>query len=559
MIYVAIAFILLVVLVCKLYMDEKNLKKKIEVQLRENWGQVPIQEYSYEKMDSISKYYQSKKEASFDVDDITWNDLDMDRIFMLINHTESSIGEEYLYSLLRKLQFSEDKLVERNRLITFFTEHEKERFEVLKKLRMIGKLKNLSFFEYVNRADSLEVHKPYFHFICMLLIPLSIASIFIPGLESYSLFAIAGALIFNITTYYRCKAAIEIYFNVFSYLLRSLEFMEELSKLEIPELDSYMKELKEQVKQFKRFRRGAYLVVSKKVSGSLQDILLDYVRMLFHVDLIKFDNMVKELHDKKENLNQLFEIVGLLDSMLGVSSFRKLFQDEYCLPSLKKDEKIYYEAEDLYHPFIINPVKNSLKTERSILLTGSNASGKSTFIKTMAINSILAQTIYTSLSRSFQSNYFKIYSSMALRDDIMAQESYYIVEIKSLKRIYDESGDNVPILCFVDEVLRGTNTAERIAASSQILKNLSYRNALCVAATHDIELTYILEKYFNNYHFQEKIEENKVLFDYLIHTGRATSRNAIKLLGMIGYSETIIEEATKEVDHFLNCNSWNTL
>ncbi len=558
MIYVGIIIGITILIIIKVKVDKQNFETRLNMHLENTWGQVPTQEYSYEKLDSIPKYYETKKDTSLDVDDITWNDLDMDRIFMLLNHTESSIGEEYLYSMLRKLQYSKAPLEERNRLITFFQEHSNERKIIQKKLRLMGKLKDISFYEYINRVDALEPHKPYIHFFCMFLFPASIGAAFIPGIGTYAFGLIIGSLVFNIIMYYKRKGKIDLFFNVFSYILRMLAFMEELSKTDIKELDSYMKDLSSEVSKFKKFRRGSFLVISKNAAGSMEDMILDYLRMLLHFDLIKFDFMVKELSNKKENLNHLFEIIGILDSTIAVASFRQLMNLDYCLPEFSKASAIL-DVEDVYHPLIINPVKNTMNAETCILLTGSNASGKSTFLKTIAINAIFAQTIYTSLSKHYKSCFFKVYSSMALRDDIISQESYYIVEIKSLKRIYDESGREIPILCFIDEVLRGTNTAERIAASSQILKSLSTRNALVFAATHDVELTYILETYYLNYHFQEKIEDNNVLFDYILRDGRATSRNAIKLLGMMGYSKEIIDHATDEVNHFLDTNSWNSL
>ena len=112
--------------------------------------------------------------------------------------------------------------------------------------------------------------------------------------------------------------------------------------------------------------------------------------------------------------------------------------------------------------------------------------------------------------------------------------------------------------CFVDEVLRGTNTIERIAASAQILKSLSCDNVLCFAATHDIELTYMLEDSYSNYHFQEEVieEKNDILFDYILYSGRAVSRNAIKLLSMIGYEKEIIKRAERSAEEFLKKGEW---
>ena len=140
-------------------------------------------------------------------------------------------------------------------------------------------------------------------------------------------------------------------------------------------------------------------------------------------------------------------------------------------------------------------MKNSINADKSVLLTGSNASGKSTFIKSIAINSIFAQTIHTVLADSYTSSFYYIYSSMALRDDLQNNESYYIVEIKSLQRILEKAAQSdVPVLCFIDEVLRGTNTLERIASSSEIVGVLLARKgAMCFAATHDVELTNMLK------------------------------------------------------------------
>ena len=196
-------------------------------------------------------------------------------------------------------------------------------------------------------------------------------------------------------------------------------------------------------------------------------------------------------------------------------------------------------------------------TQRGALLTGSNASGKSTFLKTVAINALMAQTVHTCPAKSYSGGLYRILSSMALKDDLESGDSYYIVEIKSLKRILNQlEKEGNPVLCFVDEVLRGTNTVERIAASTQILKSLAGKKALCFAATHDIELTHLLERYYNNYHFEEEIIDNDVVFHYRLLKGRATTRNAIKLLGVMGYDDTIIREAEEMAENFLKKGSW---
>ena len=162
------------------------------------------------------------------------------------------------------------------------------------------------------------------------------------------------------------------------------------------------------------------------------------------------------------------------------------------------------------------------------------------------------------MSDYYKAPVYRIYSSMALRDDLSSSNSYYIVEIKSLKRMLDAvSKDGHPVLMFVDEVLRGTNTVERIAASSEILKSVRTDKALVFAATHDVELTSLLKGRYDNYHFQEEVTDDEVIFDFKLYTGPATTRNAIKLLKTIGYDSTIINAAERSAGYFLNNGKWN--
>lgn len=115
---------------------------------------------------------------------------------------------------------------------------------------------------------------------------------------------------------------------------------------------------------------------------------------------------------------------------------------------------------------------------------------------------------------------------------------------------------NVRVLCFIDEVLRGTNTVERIAASTEILKNLAENNVMCFAATHDIELTDLLSAHYDNYHFSEEVTDGNVIFSYIIQKGKATSRNAIKLLEIIGYDKNIINKAEQRAERFIETGVW---
>ena len=118
-------------------------------------------------------------------------------------------------------------------------------------------------------------------------------------------------------------------------------------------------------------------------------------------------------------------------------------------------------------------------------------------------------------------------------------------------------GSDVPVLGIVDEVLRGTNTIERIAASSKILESLAGGNTIIFAATHDIELSYILESLYRNLHFEEEIDGGDVRFSYKLMEGRALTRNAIRLLGISGYSSGVVESARKMAEEFEKTGEWD--
>jgi DNA mismatch repair ATPase MutS len=536
--------------------NERSLQKKLRITLKEQWGKSPELEYTAEKFESMKAFYLSIKDEHLDVDDITWNDLDMDDIYMLMNNTQSSIGEEYLYALLRKPCFSKEELIERNRLIKFLSEKEEERILIQTKLYPIGKLTTISVFDYISRLDEQEEHSNLKHYIMAFGLLISIILIFINPALGGVLTAIF--VIINIFQYYIQKAKIENYLMIFAYVIRLLDGIKEIYKLDIPEIITYTNVLKQDADLFKKFRRDSVFVTPKNPSGNLLDAIFDNFRMLFHIDLIKYNSMLRFFKKNRVVLNRMFTNVGFLDSMIAVASFRKMIL-YYCEPELTKSNHPKISVTDLYHPLLETPVPNSITENQSVLITGSNASGKSTFIKTLAINAILSQTIYTSTSKSYKGSYFMIYSSMALRDNIFNSESYYIVEIKSLKRILDRLNDDIPILCFIDEVLRGTNTLERIAASSRILSHLAKKNTLIFAATHDIELTHILENDYSNYHFQERILDHEVLFDYKLYQGKAISKNAIKLLSMLGYPKNITTEAENAAEEFLKTGEWRSV
>ena len=554
--YLVLVVVVIIFLIGKGIYDKKKYKQRIRRMLSEEFGTVSDEEYSQEKLKSLQSYYRAVKREAYEIDDITWNDLELDELFMVMNRTVSAMGEEYLYAMLRQPQFSYLEMKERERLISFFLSQEKTRIDVQEALYQIGKQRKYSVYESMNYIKNIKRESNLSHFLAIVLLLGSL--VFAVLKPAIGVIAAVVVVSYNLTSYMKRRGELDAYLSSVVHLIRLLYATEDVTKLSVPELSSYTARMKALNRHFTSFKRNFWIIGSKKPTGSMMDMIVSYLRMLFHIDLIKFNGMLKIYDKHVDELNELYEVVGYLDALCAAASFRALLgEGGYCVPELMDSGVPVYAVEGLYHPLLESPVPNSIRTLRSVLLTGSNASGKSTFLKSVAISALLAQTVHTVPAKSYRACYFQILSSMALRDNMQDNESYFIVEIKSLKRIYEASKASVCTLCFVDEVLRGTNTVERIAASREVLSGIANSGlTICFAATHDIELTYLLEKDCDNYHFEETVTDDKVEFDYLLHEGRASSRNAIKLLRMLGYPAEVTGRAEASAEQFLQTGEW---
>ena len=554
---IILLFILLIV------RDNRKRKKIIRRKIMREYGKVPQREYETGDIEKISMYFRRKcKNAPFYIDDITWNDLDMDHIYMLVNQTISSPGEDILYSMMRIPAFDQKELEERERLIQFFSSHEKERTDLQVMLSEIGKTRMGSLSETIFALSDSPKVSVWIHWgmVAVLLFSLFVILPLSP-LHGFFIFFILS--IFNIGLYFagEDRKLIEIYLDCLTSLLRMLAAAEVMETVSWEETRKQMEHIREGKKAFRSFKRKAVFLTSKNAgAGDPLQIILDYIRMVFHVDILTYNSVVNEVKDKADKIMLLIDNIGELDAAISIASFRELLVLK-CRPEFQeyRGGKVTIDVEDLYHPLIEEAVANSITAKGGILVTGSNASGKSTFLKNIALNSILAQSLNTCTCSSYKAPFLKVMTSMALRDDLSGGESYFIVEIKSLKRIADECQKQEPLLCIIDEVLRGTNTIERIAASSRILRAINKEWVVSFAATHDIELSYILEGIYENYHFEEEIRGKEVVFNYLLQKGRAKTRNAIKLLEVLGYDKTIVEDARAAAEEFEHTGVWKNI
>ncbi len=557
--FVIIVIVLLLTIALGRY-HEKKQWMYLEKKCKEQYGRETDKKYKYENWNHIDAYFIRHRTDSA-IDDITWNDLDMDKVLQKMDYTKSGIGEQALYHMLRSPLMNKEELMKREQRIAMMTD-EKLRLSLQLQFIRIGHSGKYSIWDYLELLEGLGKPSNALSITADLWIMLAIVlTVFYP---MAGITALIGGVLFNFVRYFKKKGDIEPYLISFSYLMRILTSAKNVERIlkEQSVLIDDAEELYENRQVFQRFLNHSYWIMSPgRMQGSSDplELLADYLRMIFHLDLMKFNHMLGIVCSKEKQLGRIMEIMGELDASVSVACYREFLTqngDVWSYPEFGAKKQIILE--EGYHPLIDKPVVNSIETEQNILLTGSNASGKSTFLKMVAINVLFAQTIHMTLARRYLACFFRVYSSMALRDDIVSGESYYLTEIKALKRILDQIDTHtVPVLCLVDEVLRGTNTVERIAASTEILTHLSGKNMLCFAATHDIELTRLLNQDYTNHHFREEIEQNEIVFSYKLYKGEAKSRNAIRLLEMIGFAPEIIQKAQSNAEQFLRTGRWD--
>lgn len=551
---IIILFLIVIVAIALFFAGFRNEQHRLE-QYRDSlqtlYGKAVNRRYGADELKAIKGYHNSCDNQSA-IDDITWNDLDMWSVYKKMNYCQSSAGDEYLYHLLKSPRTSEYDFSEFEKDIELVSSDENARLNFAICFYKMGRSGKFSIFDYIDVLDKVDKQSLKSDLIVGVLYIPAIVLCFFNGLLGAA--SILILLIISISTYFRKKSVIQNYISGFSYVLRMLDNAKTLTDIEALAFSNKKNELSSILKNFGNFKRLSFLVTGAYGNGPL-GVLLDYFKMITHLDLIKFNSMLEQFRLHREDIKKLLAVIGYMDTIISISYYRK-YLDIFAVPELTYLSKSLSITQG-YHPLMENAVKNSIDTDKGIILTGSNASGKSTFLKMVAVNALLAQSIHTVCADSYNGGYFRIYSSLSLKDNIKSGDSYYMVEIKAIKRMFDAAAEGgCAVLGFVDEVLRGTNTTERIAASSTILTYLNNMNALVFAATHDLELANILKDKYDNYHFEEEMTDNDVKFPYKLCKGKATGKNAIRLLGVLGFEHDITEYAENMVKCFDEKGYW---
>lgn len=273
--------------------------------------------------------------------------------------------------------------------------------------------------------------------------------------------------------------------------------------------------------------------------------LFELLKTIFLLESIMFITSLKKVNRYRKEIAAIYEYVAEIDMLIAIDSVRTGLV-YYTKPEFSVEDNVL-DVKGIYHPLVDDCVPNSMvsSVQKGVLITGSNMSGKTTFIRAIAINSLLAQTIYTCCAKEYRAPLLKIRTSIRVSDDLEDHKSYFQAEALSVLAIMNDCGIDEPYrsLVIIDEIFKGTNTIERIAAAKSVLSYLTANRNFVFVSTHDLELAELLGDDYTIYSFEESTADQRLIFDYKIKEGLLKNKNGIAILKSIGFPASVINDA----------------
>ena len=521
---------------------------RLREELRQSWACEDDRERRFDLLERDLHRLAGDAVSENALDEHTWTDLDMDSVFARLDRTLTLPGESMLYAMVRCPETKEPALLERDRLIRLFQSDAALRESVRLELSRLGRADNT---DVTGLLWGRRVARPA---IASLFLPLTVLAVSVAcGAAVWSASPLVLALIpvfltnFIVTDRIRSKVYAQI--NALRYLGATIGRARSLAAVGPLEPSGMTAELETLIAQVASIESRARLLRPERgASSEIADLAFEYISTYFLVEARTFYGVLDELDRHRKSLRRLFELIGTLDACQSVASFREELPC-YVEPEFVSDNGVCLDIAEGRHPLLSRPVANSLApTAPGVFISGSNMSGKSTFLRTVALNAILAQSIYTCYATAYRASFFAVLSSINHADELDEGKSYYLVEAERLLRIVRAAEGERPCLCVIDELLRGTNSAERTSASAAILEYLCEQNALVLVASHDAELAQTVSDRIEHYHFADRFDDGQLHFDYRLYKGRATTQNAINVLESLGYPAEITDAARARFD-----------
>ncbi|MEX1363369.1 MAG: hypothetical protein AB1Z98_09605, partial [Nannocystaceae bacterium] len=471
------------------------------------------------------------------LDDQTWGDLLLDDVLERLDRTLTAVGSQTLYHWVRRPPDDAKTLASRQAMSDALSEDRRLREQVqegLLELR-VGGGKHLTRLLWGTIEES-ELPLPLLRVLPLVLIGSLVGGAWLQSLPLLGLAVIV--FVGNVVVHNRSTHSIAPMLLAMEDVGRLVRAAQRLKKAPAVAQAEVLRPIHAELTEG---TEGTGPLVRKTVALDFRDPfdLSEYLKTVLLMEVNRFYWAAKLLHEAQPRLRRLFDAVGALDVAQATASLHQ--GDDVCAPRFvtrSPGEPPSIEAGDLRHPLLSDPVGNDVQLKgHSLLVSGSNMSGKTTYLRTVAVNAVLAQSLGVVFGESWSGPPVRVASCINIRDDLLEGTSYFRAELEAILAIVRraESGG---MLLVLDEIFRGTNPLERTAAATAVLDHLAGEN-LVLAATHDLAIGDQVSQGFSEAHFcevpTEDDDELSLDFDYRLRNGRLERPNAIALLGRTGY------------------------
>jgi len=264
-------------------------------------------------------------------------------------------------------------------------------------------------------------------------------------------------------------------------------------------------------------------------SADIVSILIDYFRIFFAAELFSFTKVKKVLLNNIDEVRKVFLYTGYIDCL--INSLNIMADNDCCFAKISESDEITFT--NLKHPLLEKSIGQTKKITTNLIVTGLNMSGKTTFMKSLGINQLLATSFGFCFAESYEAPVLDVLSSISINDALLNGKSRYYAEAERLLVIKQKIEDH-KCLCLIDEILSGTNSDERIYGSTKILKDFAKSKSFLIAATHDTQIAEDLNGLYEPVYFDGEIEGDRIIFDYTIKQGIVSKRNGLLILKLLG-------------------------
>ena len=489
----------------------------------------------YQTLEDLIKEFNDKKELNFkdqklpgEINNLA-KDLDLDKLYSLINYGYTYKGKKLLFDHLSNPSFSDEEIKQRQEAIKeMYNDHNffKNKFIAFSRMKKQKKI-NYDFESFdFNRTNKYK----------LLYLILSIIGLTVFVLVCCQLLPWYVLLIMTLINYYANtldKNNLKEYKNALDSLSLTFETYNDISKVISEEKfhSKYLIEIKNDLlsgqESFKK------LMFINSLGAFLKNPLTEFIfNGLFSLEGNVYTLFLWWGQKYKDNLFKSIDAIAKEEEIISFTTINEI--SDCC--EVKFSDELEVSFKDARHPLIKNCIDNNVDFKHSsTIVTGSNMSGKTTYLRSIGINIVLGLNGSYVIAKEATLSNLKLFTSMRVNDDVNNGISTFYAEIKRIKEMIDYSKEDKKMVCLIDEIFKGTNSIDRIKGATEGIKKLTTDHSIIIVSTHDFELCGI--NGINNFHFQEYYEDDKIHFSYKLMDGKCKTSNAQFLMKLAGIIE----------------------